>query len=226
MNESEKRGKGIGDKIIVLWFIIAFLAIVLSYSLKSTWLSVATFGHLFFGMGIMALVKDIKIKKNVGMSGSLFVRFASSDTKQKLISLLEDKSVYLILIVFILAGILLMYRAYIQAFIIPKKYSYSIMATCIEHKSTFSEGDGMSRSKTLYCPVLFYNFNGVEYTACNNVYGNRVKHKIGQQYSINIDPNEHGKYLEVKENMVISVILFIIGLLVIGAASYFALQIF
>ncbi len=219
-----------GDKILgtvfLIWFVASILGLIFTAKAGYISLTLAIFGQYFLVFGIAALVSTIKDKSfkpiilifpYVGL-GTLVVgcvlHWGSDSTKDKI----KDMTPHLLLSIFVAAGIILLINAFIK-FKDSRKCSVIVDSTCIKVKtrhSNISSGPDSNYSKTLYCPVYEFYYNGTKYMVCDDYYSDFESSYEGESYQLKINPDNPNQFTtpwaQSGGEIVVSLILGIICL--------------
>lgn len=226
-NENYYSSKGPNKSFNILvigLFITLFLLIVVFSKINCTGLSISLVGFLFaFIAGIISLnasknkseIKNRLLPSIVVIIGLIIMElslicFVSPEYTDLI---LENLAPILLFALFPISGIFMLYEGF-RSIIKPRKYSVIVSAQCVDLKTRIEheEVNDRIRYQETYCPVYEYNFNGLSYRVCDNIYTNK---KYCPQYdsevSLFINPDEPDFFWDVSRRRTKGTHLIILG---------------
>ncbi len=196
--------------IFLIWF-VGSLILIIHLSNVNPIYSVICFGQYFLVFGLIALCNKV-------WPGLIFAIIGLGIIIVSVLSLMPNLSInwdivlpILLLSVFIIVGIGLMTIPTIVKIIKKKKTSFKVMGKVIDLEGAYEEGT------KVFAPVYEFYFNGKTYRVKSNVITNVGVPKIGEVLEIMIDPNNPEEFYVEEQNKTLTIILFGMGILLVGA---------
>jgi hypothetical protein len=225
--EKNKVLKLIVSFVFLIWFVTSLVFIVYFAKKDQAAMSVMIAGQYFLVFGIIAVVSGITSKSfnpislifpvvGIGMMAGGFVYHYGSSAA---VELLEKYLPDLFLVIFFVAGVLMIT---VSCYSTRKKRTdctYVIMATCVDVDTQYRKG---SRS---YCPTYEIYYRGETLRLCDHLYTNMDHITVGEQREVHINPDEPTEFFEEKREKMKTVFMCSMGT-AFAVISLFALYMY
>lgn len=214
----KKKGSIVVSILFLIWFFASIGGMFYCSRNGMQWLMITLFGQYFFVFGSVAAIAGIKEKKfqpmtlifvmvGLGAMGcGLILQFGTKSME----NMLEDLVPYLLLSIFVLAGVGMLAGGIMYYQKKTAACTYAVNAKVIDLKRRRYKG------KTLFSPVYEYYYGGEYARYDSNMYTNIRVPQIGDYRELKINPSNPK---EILEGNAAKVMLFFL----VGLGSVFAL---
>lgn len=206
--------------IVLILFMAGIIGMMMTANSRPE-LTIAILGMMFLGFGTVVIIESRKngefqflmLMIVVLGAGMTIGGFAFAFGGEIVRNLFMDNASLIIALILSFVGVMLILDHMIRKND-QKKCTVNVIGTCIQIDSRISSGKSKRTNRRTYCPIYQYIYNGYRYTVSSRVYTgmNTIKVRMGEEYSMYINPDNPQVFSEENENKRIGMGVSIIGL--------------